>query len=264
MPISVVCPTCGTKLRAPGASAGKRLKCPKCSEIVAVPGASVQTHATPVAKAEESAPRPAVRPTSPQSQSALTCPTCRTQIRPDPGATSAYCPQCWELVALPSTPTVQPVARPKKRKPLPSWLLPVGCPAVILGLALAFVGMGGCPARRQAADPLSIVLPSNTAYRIDQAAPAGAAEIRITSVALEPDLFADPASANPKDKHLSVKLRVTNTAKAKRWRFGGWSSFENSPELGDDVGNNSSAQAFGGDSGSGDLYPGQSADCKVR
>jgi predicted RNA-binding Zn-ribbon protein involved in translation (DUF1610 family) len=153
MTISVVCPVCGTKLRAPGASAGKRLKCPECGEIVAVPGASVQTHATPVAKVEESAPRPAVRPTSPQSQSALTCPTCRTQIRPDPSATSAYCPQCWELVALPSTPTVLPVARPKKRKPLPSWLLPVGCPAAILGLALAFVGMGGCPARRQAADP---------------------------------------------------------------------------------------------------------------
>ncbi|HBI41927.1 MAG TPA: hypothetical protein DDY78_03595 [Planctomycetales bacterium] len=49
MTISVTCPTCGTKLRAPGASVGKRLKCPKCGEIVALPATSAPAANFPAA-----------------------------------------------------------------------------------------------------------------------------------------------------------------------------------------------------------------------
>ena len=34
MPISVICPSCGTKLNAPDQHAGKRGKCPKCQATV--------------------------------------------------------------------------------------------------------------------------------------------------------------------------------------------------------------------------------------
>jgi predicted RNA-binding Zn-ribbon protein involved in translation (DUF1610 family) len=251
----VICPACGTKLRAPDASAGKRLKCPKCSEIVAVPGASVQTHPTPVAKAEESAPRPAVRPTSPQSQSALTCPTCRTQIRPDPGATSAYCPKCWELVALPSTPTVQPVARPKKRKPLPSWLLPVVCPTAILGLALAFLGMGGCPARRQAADspteqPAAYVPPALPPADRKQFSLGEVAIYKDVGIGIDPSVA--PALVHNKFQHLGktdcprstaancfqVAIRVTNRSKTRKIDYRTWADrFLNTATVKDEFGN---------------------------
>jgi hypothetical protein len=32
MPISVVCPSCSAKIKAPDAAAGKRLPCPKCKQ----------------------------------------------------------------------------------------------------------------------------------------------------------------------------------------------------------------------------------------
>jgi hypothetical protein len=37
MPIAVSCPSCGSKVKAPGNAAGKRVKCPKCSEPNTVP-----------------------------------------------------------------------------------------------------------------------------------------------------------------------------------------------------------------------------------
>jgi len=36
MPISVACPTCGTKLRAPDTAVGKKIKCPKCASLIPV------------------------------------------------------------------------------------------------------------------------------------------------------------------------------------------------------------------------------------
>lgn len=40
MPIPVVCPKCQTKLNAPDAAAGKKVKCPKCADVLAVPAAA--------------------------------------------------------------------------------------------------------------------------------------------------------------------------------------------------------------------------------
>lgn len=40
MPIALTCPTCSTKLKAPDAAAGRKLKCPKCAAVIAVPPAS--------------------------------------------------------------------------------------------------------------------------------------------------------------------------------------------------------------------------------
>jgi phage FluMu protein Com len=37
MPISVLCPSCNSKLNAPDAAAGKRVKCPKCQVLMELP-----------------------------------------------------------------------------------------------------------------------------------------------------------------------------------------------------------------------------------
>jgi len=37
VPISLACPTCGERITAPEATAGKSCKCPKCGATVAVP-----------------------------------------------------------------------------------------------------------------------------------------------------------------------------------------------------------------------------------
>lgn len=37
MPIEVICPACGKKLKAPDTHAGKSAGCPACREIVDIP-----------------------------------------------------------------------------------------------------------------------------------------------------------------------------------------------------------------------------------
>ncbi|KKK74824.1 hypothetical protein LCGC14_2879880, partial [marine sediment metagenome] len=37
MPITVLCPNCGKKLKAPDKVAGKRAKCPSCGQIMQIP-----------------------------------------------------------------------------------------------------------------------------------------------------------------------------------------------------------------------------------
>ena len=58
MPISVACPTCGTKLKAPDNAVGKKVKCPKCASLVVVPAESDEA-----ASAISNAPAPAPKPT---------------------------------------------------------------------------------------------------------------------------------------------------------------------------------------------------------
>jgi uncharacterized Tic20 family protein len=52
MPISVACPTCGTKLKAPDTAVGKKIKCPKCASLIPITeadagGASAVTDEAP-------------------------------------------------------------------------------------------------------------------------------------------------------------------------------------------------------------------------
>jgi len=37
MPIAIACPSCGARLTAPDAAAGKRVKCAKCQTVVPIP-----------------------------------------------------------------------------------------------------------------------------------------------------------------------------------------------------------------------------------
>lgn len=87
MPLSVACPVCGTRLRAPDSSAGKRVKCPECGEVVAVPAAAPQTEEIPVAEVERPSSRATIRrvaaPETPDAESPrdqegapFTCPLC--------------------------------------------------------------------------------------------------------------------------------------------------------------------------------------------
>src|SRR5438105_1278974 len=39
MPVTVACPCCAAKLRAPDAAAGGKFKCPKCGGVLSVPAA---------------------------------------------------------------------------------------------------------------------------------------------------------------------------------------------------------------------------------
>ena len=43
MPISVACPVCAARIKAPDLAAGRRVKCPKCGEPLAVPSATGPT-----------------------------------------------------------------------------------------------------------------------------------------------------------------------------------------------------------------------------
>src|SRR5262249_29172586 len=46
MPIAVVCPSCGVKMRAPESAAGRKTKCRKCGTALVVPKPAAE-HATP-------------------------------------------------------------------------------------------------------------------------------------------------------------------------------------------------------------------------
>jgi hypothetical protein len=42
MPVTVTCPNCATKLKAPDSAVGRKVKCPKCEGVIAVPTAHVE------------------------------------------------------------------------------------------------------------------------------------------------------------------------------------------------------------------------------
>ncbi len=65
MPISVACPTCGTKLKAPDNAVGKKVKCPKCASLVVVPAESDET-ASAISNAPAPAPKPKPRAEEPE------------------------------------------------------------------------------------------------------------------------------------------------------------------------------------------------------
>ncbi len=60
MSIEVVCPTCGAKLKAPEAAAGKRAKCGKCRQLVLVPAPAAP--AAPASEVAAAAAAPAAEP----------------------------------------------------------------------------------------------------------------------------------------------------------------------------------------------------------
>src|SRR5205085_12322442 len=61
MPIDVTCPNCKATLRAPDASAGKKIKCPKCETITEVPAAA-QSAPSPVSAVPPASPSPPPAP----------------------------------------------------------------------------------------------------------------------------------------------------------------------------------------------------------
>jgi hypothetical protein len=82
MPISVECPTCAARLKAPDAAAGKRVPCPKCRGVVIVPGnLSVSEPLQPSQPVEQRIP----------------CPMCSELILP----TAKKCKHCGSLLGPP-------------------------------------------------------------------------------------------------------------------------------------------------------------------
>jgi tRNA_anti-like len=96
MPVTVFCPSCGVKLKAPDNTAGRKLACPKCRTPITVPatsppGAVTQSPPRPAAEARTSAaPAPAAKaPADTKS-----CPYCSEQIL----ATARKCKHCGEML----------------------------------------------------------------------------------------------------------------------------------------------------------------------
>ncbi len=65
MPISVTCPSCGSKIKAPDGLAGRRANCPKCKAPINVPAANgSQEPAQPPSRAAAPIQLPYVAPPS--------------------------------------------------------------------------------------------------------------------------------------------------------------------------------------------------------
>jgi eukaryotic-like serine/threonine-protein kinase len=60
MTISVVCHSCGSKLRVPETSAGRSVKCPKCSKSASVPASSAAVSESSTSKGEGASQNPAL------------------------------------------------------------------------------------------------------------------------------------------------------------------------------------------------------------
>jgi hypothetical protein len=99
MPISVTCPSCGAKLRAPDNAAGRKLACSQCRKSITVP-----TVDPPPQTVTHS------RPQNTPVQAAKACPACGESIL----ATAKKCKHCGERLDEPAP--VLAVAAPKPRR----------------------------------------------------------------------------------------------------------------------------------------------------
>jgi hypothetical protein len=111
MPISVACPGCSTKFKAPDAAAGKRIKCPKCGGAIAVTPGAATTATASTATNSATAP-PAAKPAQPAVSAAAP--------RPVAAAAKAAPP------ASPAKPAVAPAAKapPAPARPVPASTTP--------------------------------------------------------------------------------------------------------------------------------------------
>src|SRR5436190_944638 len=95
MPISVACPACGAKLKAPDNAAGRTVKCLKCGEAIAVPSAAAVS------------PVPVQSPAQPvPTSNSKPCPFCGEQIL----AAAKKCKHCGEVI----DPTMRAAEEPER------------------------------------------------------------------------------------------------------------------------------------------------------
>ena len=91
MPIEFQCNICGTKLRTPDGTAGKKTKCPKCEYILAIPNTTSSMQPDVSSQVSSSQPQKPVTPpqpsTSPQQQTPPPLPPIPPQpVSPQPSA----------------------------------------------------------------------------------------------------------------------------------------------------------------------------------
>jgi hypothetical protein len=92
MPVSVTCPSCGAKLRAPDSAAGRKLACSQCKAAINVPGAS-QFAEAPASRAVAESRAPAAPANSPVVAT-KSCPFCGESVL----AVAKKCKHCGETI----------------------------------------------------------------------------------------------------------------------------------------------------------------------
>lgn len=95
MPISVECPDCGKRLKAPDSAAGKRAKCPQCGKPVQIPEQVVEAEEVGAAAEDDYGFQdPSLNEyDAPEAEDRKPCPACGEMIV----ATAAKCRYCGEV-----------------------------------------------------------------------------------------------------------------------------------------------------------------------
>ncbi len=111
MPIAIVCPSCGSKIKAPDNAAGRRAKCPKCASPVDVP-AQPPLWKEPALPLSSPAAQIDVEPLPPARLPAqLLCGHCDGAIGIDQrfAGQVVLCPHCHNQVHMPGGPPPLPI-----------------------------------------------------------------------------------------------------------------------------------------------------------
>ncbi len=109
MPVTVSCPSCGAKLKAPDSAAGRQLPCPKCRSPITVPAGSKPDAV--IQSPPRTAPEPRT-PAAPGPAATKDCPFCSEPIL----ATARKCKHCGEMLDQPRAPAAVTAPRKGRRE----------------------------------------------------------------------------------------------------------------------------------------------------
>jgi hypothetical protein len=150
MPIHTACESCGSRLKAPDALAGRKLKCPKCGVAVAVPTTAVTAAPDPAPPPKPKNPTPRPKPKEPQPRSKPRAPAEAVTERKRPPAEEAPEPEPEERDQDEDRPRRKKRRRRKKRAPSGTpvwvwWLVSGGVVAAIMAIVFIRMAVVGVP-----------------------------------------------------------------------------------------------------------------------
>lgn len=252
MPISIECPSCGLRIKAPDKAAGRKAACPKCKGPVSIPGAIAPTDIL-----EES------------PQAPVPMPPIRVEITTDPSEKR-----------LPAAPPVQVNVSSRSAGGFMTGLgLSFGCIAGLVAIPLvgfltcagfvvtSLIGGAGnriSDARDRVNQPYIVAGPDGTSRHGDiQVTVSGA---RVGKANVKSALGGEPFEEDA--VRLLVSIKVENLSTTKKITYSGWGgdSIGVKPELKDNHGNTYRLVSYNisrtlvGQVAFRELYPGKSVD----